>query len=319
MSNNVIFLLGPTASGKTALACALSENFPLDIVSVDSALVYRDMNIGTAKPDAATLSRYPHQLIDLISPAETYSAAQFRRDALEAIAASHANGRTPILVGGTMMYVKALREGLSELPIANPIIRGRIEAKAAESGWPALHLELAKVDALTAARLSPNDGQRIQRALEVYAATGISLSAQQNRHRDVSEHPNPFFFPFPYQAHVFGLLPSDRTALHQRIEARFTAMIAAGLLEELTEIRAKYEVTPDMPSMRAVGYRQAWQYLDNDISKSEFQVRAVIATRQLAKRQMTWMRTMADMETFDCLDAAVQTKITTRIQALLTT
>ena len=309
MSDNVIFLLGPTAAGKTALACALSDQLALDIVSVDSALVYRDMNIGTAKPDSATLIRYPHRLIDLISPAESYSAAEFRRDALAAISASHAAGRTPILVGGTMMYVKALREGLSELPTANPIIRGRIEAKAAENGWPALHLDLAKVDTVTAARLSPNDGQRIQRALEVYEVTGTPLSALQQRHAVAN--------PFPYQAHVLLLLPSDRAALHQRIHTRFEAMIAAGLVDELRGIRARYDVNADMPSMRAVGYRQAWQLLQSEITKSEFLTQGVIATRQLAKRQMTWMRSMTQAQTFDCLDAAADQKITAHIQAIL--
>jgi tRNA dimethylallyltransferase len=311
MSNNVIFLLGPTASGKTALACALSENFPLDIMSVDSALVYRDMNIGTAKPDAATLCRYPHQLIDLISPAETYSAAQFRRDALEAIAASHANGRTPILVGGTMMYVKALLDGLSQLPIANPSIRGLIEAKAAESGWPALHFKLALIDPVTAARLSPNDSQRIQRALEVYEITGIAMSTLQTRDRLVQ--------PFPYQASVLALLPSARDVLHTRIATRFEAMIHDGLVDELLMLRERYLLQADMPSMRCVGYRQAWQYLEGAINAKQFRDEGVVATRQLAKRQMTWLRSMPNVETFDCLDAAVQTKITTRIQALLTT
>ena len=311
MQNHVIFLLGPTATGKTALACAFSEIFPLDIVSVDSALVYRDMNIGTAKPDAATLSRYPHQLIDLISPEATYSAAQFRHDALAAIAISHAGGRTPILVGGTMMYVKALLDGLSQLPIANSNIRGRIEAKAAESGWPALHFKLALIDPVTAARLSPNDSQRIQRALEVYEITGVAMSTLQTRDALVQ--------PFPYQATVLALLPSARDVLHTRIATRFAAMINDGLVDELAMLRERYQLHRDMPSMRCVGYRQAWQYLDGAINAKQFRDEGVIATRQLAKRQMTWLRSMPNVETFDCLDAEVQTKITARIQALLAT
>ncbi len=309
MHNQVIFLLGPTATGKTALACRLSEIFPLDIVSVDSALVYRDMNIGTAKPDTATLARYPHRLIDLIAPDESYSAAQFRRDALAAIAASHALGRTPILVGGTMMYVKALLDGLSALPIANPNIREAIEAKAAESGWPDLHLQLAEVDPLTAARLSPNDSQRIQRALEVYEITGVPMSALQTRHEVAS--------PLPFTATILALLPLQRDVLHARIATRFDAMIDDGLVDELVSLRARYTLHAEMPSMRCVGYRQAWQFLENQINAKQFREQGVIATRQLAKRQMTWLRAMPNVETFDCLDANVESTISARIQAIL--
>jgi tRNA dimethylallyltransferase len=309
MHNQVIFLLGPTATGKTALACRLSELFRLDIVSVDSALVYRDMNIGTAKPDAATLARYPHQLIDLITPVEAYSAAQFRHDVLAAIAASHVRGRTPMLVGGTMMYVKALLDGLSTLPVANPSIRGAIEAKAAESGWPSLHLQLADVDPITAARLSPNDSQRIQRALEVYEITGMAMSALQTRHEVTS--------PFPYATTIFALLPSQRDVLHARIAARFDAMINAGLVDELKSLRLRYPLHAEMPSMRCVGYRQAWQFLEGAINAKQFRDQGVIATRQLAKRQMTWLRSMPSVETFDCLDANVESKIAACIQANL--
>jgi len=309
MHNQVIFLLGPTATGKTALACTLSECFQLDIVSVDSALVYRDMNIGTAKPDAATLHRYPHRLIDLITPEEIYSAAEFRQDALAAIAASHAAGRTPILVGGTMMYVNALLIGLSTLPTANPSIRKVIEAKAAESGWPSLHLQLAKVDPVTAARLSPNDSQRIQRALEVYEITGVAMSSLQTRDQSAAA--------IPYQATLLALLPSQREVLHARIATRFETMINDGLLEELSMLREQYQLHVDMPSMRCVGYRQAWQCLEGSINEKQFRDEGVIATRQLAKRQMTWLRSMSNVEVFDCLDAAVETKLATHIQALL--
>jgi tRNA dimethylallyltransferase len=315
MPPTVLFLLGPTASGKTAAACALADRFLLDIVSVDSALVYREMNIGTAKPDADMLARYPHRLIDLILPTESYSAAQFRHDALTAIRDSHAKGRTPILVGGTMMYVKALLDGLSTLPIANPSIREAIEAKAAESGWPALHLQLSQIDAATAARLSPNDSQRIQRALEVYEMTGSPLSVLQTREEVNGVN------TFPYQATIITLLPSDRSVLHQRIATRFDDMLVNGFVEEVRALRRQYVLTPDMPSMRCVGYRQVWQMLDGEITEAQMRETGIIATRQLAKRQMTWLRAMStsmpNVHALDCLDAAVVEKIAARIQAEL--
>jgi tRNA dimethylallyltransferase len=304
----VLFLLGPTAAGKTALACALCDAFPLDIISVDSALVYRDMNIGTAKPDAAMQARYPHQLIDLISPEEAYSAADFRRDALAAIRASHARERVPFLVGGTMMYIKALLEGLSTLPVANPSIRAVIEAKAAESGWPALHFKLAAIDPVTAARLAPNDAQRIQRALEVYEITGTPLSAlQQRAASSIATDSNIF----PFAATIMALLPSaatPRAVLHERIAARFDAMLDEGLIAEVASLQTRYRLMADMPSMRCVGYRQVWQHLAGELTVGKMREQGVAATRQLAKRQMTWLRAMQNeraMTVFEQLDDSV--------------
>jgi tRNA dimethylallyltransferase len=297
----VLFLLGPTAAGKTALACALAERFPLDLVSVDSALVYRHMNIGTAKPDAAVLRAYPHALIDLVDPTEAYSAASFRRDALNEIARIRAARRVPLLVGGTMMYVKALLDGLSALPPADPAIRAEIEAQAEREGWQQLHAKLAAVDPTTAARLAPNDGQRIQRALEVFELTGQPLSALQRR----AEQPAP---PFAWRG--VALLPSDRGVLHSRIADRFDAMLAAGFVDEVRDLRARFTLSPDMPSMRCVGYRQAWQYLDGDIDATQMRDQGIAATRQLAKRQLTWLRAMPSFEPLDCLDAQIEQRAT---------
>ncbi len=296
----VAFLLGPTASGKTAMACALRGRFAFEIVSVDSALVYREMNIGTAKPDAATLAGHPHRLIDLIDPDQAYSAADFRRDAMAAIDDIHAAGRMPLLVGGTMMYVKALIEGLSKLPPADPAIRAVIGATAAMHGWPALHAQLAAFDPPMATRLSPNDSQRIQRALEVHQITGVAMSTLQTR-----ATPNLDTEPvFPFDTAIFALTPSNRDVLHMRIAARFDAMIDAGLVDEVARLRTRYALDAGMPSMRCVGYRQAWQYLDGDISLDEMRLTGVSATRQLAKRQLTWLRSTAGVTTIDCLDPA---------------
>ncbi len=312
----VFFLLGPTASGKTALACHLIDQFApgirLEIVSVDSALVYRDMDVGTAKPDATMQARYPHRLIDLIAPTEAYSAADFRRDALAAIADITARGSTPLLVGGTMMYVKALLEGLSVLPPADRTVREALEAEAAQSGWPAMHERLARVDPVTAARLAPNDSQRIQRALEVYEISGVAMSALHQRDgRDADQS------VFPYQAHLFALVPSDRAALHARIATRFDQMLDAGLVDELTTLRSRYTLHSELPSMRAVGYRQVWQMLDGEIAFDAMREQAIAATRQLAKRQMTWLRSMPGVETFDCLDPAVNARVEARMRTIL--
>ncbi len=294
-----VFLMGPTASGKTAAAVALAARFPVEIISVDSALVYRDMNIGTAKPDAATLAEAPHHLIDLIDPAEVYSVAQFRRDALRLMADITARGRIPLLVGGTMLYFKALREGLSDLPQADAALRSAIEADAAVRGWAALHQDLALQDPITAARLQPTDTQRIQRALEVIALTGKPMSAAfaQSRSADL-----------PYRVLPIALMPSDRSVLHQRIAQRFDTMLAAGFLEELTDIRQRYPLSADMPAMRCVGYRQAWGYQDGEYSYDEMRDRGIFATRQLAKRQITWLRSTPDVQVVDCIadDAAEQ-------------
>lgn len=277
-----VLLMGPTATGKSALAVALAEALGGEIVTVDSAQVYRGMDIGTAKPDAATRARVPHHLIDLIDPTQAYSAARFCADATEAMAAIRMRGRLPILAGGTMLYFKALTEGLSALPRADPAIRAAIDAQAARAGWPALHAELARVDPVTAARLAPGDSQRIQRAIEVYRLTGQPLSSWQG-------HRSP---PADGDAIRIALVPGDRARLHREIATRFDAMLAAGLVDELAGLRSRYALDPSMPSMRCVGYRQAWQCLDGEIDRDGLRRTGIAATRQLAKRQMTWLRSM---------------------------
>ena len=305
----VIFLLGPTASGKTATALTLADRFNVELISVDSALVFRDMNIGTAKPDAATLQRYPHHLVNVIDPTEAYSAARFCVEANALISDIHARGRVPLLVGGTMLYVKALREGLSAMPAADASVRAAIAARADAAGWPTLHAELSKVDAVTAARLAPNDSQRISRALEVYALTGVPISALQTRDDAVS--------PFAYTSLMLGLCPTARAVLHTRIAARFDAMLAAGLLEEVTALKRTYALNADLPSMRCVGYRQAWEYLEGLIDKATLRESGIIATRQLAKRQLTWLRSTPDLENFDCLRATLADDIAFRVAQFL--
>lgn len=280
-----ILLMGPTAAGKSALALALAEKLDGEIVSVDSAQVFRGMDIGTAKPDAATRVRARHHLIDLIEPTEVYSAARFRTDALAAIANIRARGRTPIVCGGTMLYFKALAEGLSALPSADPKVRAEIDARGAREGWPALHAELSRVDPDTAARLEPMDAQRIQRALEVWRITGVPLSKLLHRRTQGEALLEP--------AIRIALVPSDRARLHRAIAERFDAMLARGLVGELRELRRRYALTPQLPSMRCVGYRQAWSYIDGDINADELRVSGIAATRQLAKRQFTWLRATA--------------------------
>ena len=282
--------MGPTASGKSRLAMALARARDLEIVSVDSAQVYRDMDIGTAKPTAAERAAIPHHLIDLLSPNESYSAARFRTDALAAIASIRSRGRLALLVGGTMLYFKALREGLSALPQADAASRAAIDHEAAARGWPALHGELARVDPATAARLAPNDAQRIQRALEVYRMTGSPMSAQFAPATGAA-------LPFPLVQ--IGLVPTDRAALHARIAERFEAMLAAGLMDEVRRLRERYDLTPTMSSMRAVGYRQAWEHLDGVYDRAELRDRGIFATRQLAKRQLTWLRSWPELVTID--------------------
>jgi tRNA dimethylallyltransferase len=276
-----IFLMGPTASGKTALACELSERFPLELVSVDSALVYRGMDIGTAKPDAATLARYPHALVDIRDPAQPYSAADFRADALPLMRQISSRGRVPLLVGGTGLYFRALQQGLSDLPEADPATRARLAALAAQIGWPAMHARLAVLDPVAAARIDRNDVQRLQRALEVIELTGRPLSALQRGGSGA---------PFPWRVLKLALLPADRGVLHERIAQRIDAMLAAGFLDEVRQLRARGDLHPELPAIRAVGYRQAWEHLDGHASLAEFRDRAIFATRQLAKRQITWLR-----------------------------
>ncbi len=313
----VIFLLGPTASGKTALACALVDAVRdmshIELVSVDSALVYRDMNIGTAKPAPAVLAKYPHRLIDLIAPTEAYSAAVFCRDARAAVADIVARGNVPLLVGGTMMYVKALLEGLSSMPAASKAVRALIESDASRLGWPAMHARLAAIDGATAARLDPNDSQRIQRALEVYDVSGVPLSVLQTRDKSSAPARNDF----PYAATLIALVPADRVALHARIGVRFDNMLADGLVNEVRQLRTRYALTADMPSMRAVGYRQVWQFLDGASSEAQMREDGVAATRQLAKRQLTWLRSMPHSEVFDALAPTVAAQVTARVRAIL--
>ena len=287
-----ILLMGPTASGKTAVAMELARHFPVELVSVDSAQVFLDMDVGTAKPDAATLKAFPHHLIDLISPEEAYSAARFREDALTAMAEISARGKTPLLVGGTMLYFKTLLEGLADLPKACPKTRMDIDSQADAQGWPAVHAELAHVDPETAARLHPTDSQRIQRALEVFRLAGRPMSALFAE----SQQQSP-----PYDFLSLGLLPSDRSVLHARIAERFDAMLDAGLVDEVVELRAKYHLHLNLPSMRCVGYRQVWEALDGIIPRTEMRDRGIFATRQLAKRQITWLSNTLKPEVFDCL------------------
>ena len=292
-----IFLMGPTASGKTGAAVALAAALPVEIISVDSALVYRDMDIGTAKPDAATLQQAPHHLINLIPPTQAYSAANFRQDALDLMADISARGRIPLLVGGTMLYFKALEQGMSGLPEADAQVRMSLDAEAAAIGWPAMHAKLAGIDALTAARLAPNDSQRIQRALEVHAISGRRLSdliaAQSSQ-------------VLPYQVLKIALLPSDRQLLHARIAMRFEQMLAAGLVDEVRALLIKYPVlTAESTAMRCVGYRQVLHYLAGEIGLEELRDRGVFATRQLAKRQLTWLRSMPQVRALDCLQSNI--------------
>lgn len=295
-----ILLMGPTASGKTALAAALAEKLGCEIVSVDSAQVYRHMNIGTAKPDAGLRARVPHHLIDLVEPHESYSAARFRDDALIAMREITERGNIPLLCGGTMLYYQALTAGLSDLPEADPAIRLVIDSMAADSGWAALHGELARVDPETAARLEPNDAQRIQRALEVYYLTNKPLSTLISK---------PKYVYFPYSPIRIALIPSDRAALHARIAQRFEVMLELGLIGEVRRLRDRYALDPAMPSMRCVGYRQVWQYLDGAFGLAALREKGVAATRQLAKRQLTWLRAMKDVTAFDCLAADLDDQV----------
>ena len=283
----VLALIGPTASGKTALAVELVQRAPMEIISVDSGMVYRGMDIGTAKPDAATLAVAPHHLIDVRDPSDPYSAADFRRDALACITDILARGRQPLLVGGSMLYFKVLRDGLTELPQADGALRAAIEAAAAAQGWPALHARLARVDPATAARLQASDSQRIQRALEVYELTGEPLSAWHARTRDQV---------LPFRLRQFALWPQDRDVLHARIGQRLEQMWAQGLVAEVQALCELTPANPDLPAWRSVGYRQVLAYLQGDYDRSELEERALFATRQLAKRQLTWLRSFDGIE-----------------------
>jgi tRNA dimethylallyltransferase len=292
--------MGPTASGKTCVAAHLATRFPIEIVSVDSAQVYRHMDIGTAKPDAALLRRVPHHLIDILDPTERYSAGQFRADAAALVRAIGARGRIPLFVGGTMLYFKALREGLSPLPRADGALRARIDLAAREQGWPALHAELARFDPQAAARIQPNDAQRVQRALEVYYLTGEPMS------RLLARGPAAALGDAML---AVALEPSERARLHDRIGQRFDAMLERGLVEEVVGLRSRFALTADLPSMRAVGYRQVWRYLEGELPRTQLRAGAVPASRQLAKRQLTWLRGMAGVARFDCLAADLCARI----------
>ena len=276
-----IFLMGPTASGKTGLAVELCERFPLDIISVDSALVYRGMDIGTAKPDNETLKKAPHRLIDIRDPAERYSAADFCDDALLEMKSITASGRVPLLVGGTMLYFHALEHGLSELPAADPAVRLKLEQQAADIGWAAMHQILQQKDPVAAARIHPNDPQRIQRALEVISLSGQSLSDLQAQSSGSS---------LDYRIHKIIISPAERSLLHQRIEQRFDLMMEDGFLDEIKGLYGRSDLHADLPSMRAVGYRQAWSYLNGEYTFEQMRDKSIAATRQLAKRQLTWLR-----------------------------
>ena len=299
-----ILLMGPTASGKTAVAMALADRFPVELVSVDSAQVFIDMDVGTAKPDRATLAQYPHRLIDLISPEESYSAARFRTDALAAMAAITAAGKVPVLVGGTMLYFRALLHGLADLPQADAALRAEIDAEAAALGWPALHAKLALFDPSTAARLHPTDSQRIQRALEICRLSGRPMSELLAE----SEQQGP-----PYDLLSIGLLPADRAVLHERIARRFDEMLLAGLDDEVRALRRKYRLSLGLPSMRCVGYRQVWEAQEGIIPQKDLRDRGIFATRQLAKRQITWLTNSFTAENYDCLDPALADKVAARV------
>lgn len=290
MKKPIVCLLGPTASGKTPLAIELAKQFPLAIVSVDSAMVYQGMNIGTAKPDAEILKEVPHRLIDIVDPSQPYSAGQFRVDALEAIREIYAENKIPLLVGGTMLYFRILKQGLAALPKADPVIREELQARAFKEGWQALHEQLKAIDPAAALKIHPNDSQRIQRALEVYLLTGQAMTFwQQHATSPLND----------YACHEFALFPESREALHLRISARFHDMLRQGLLEEVRHLYARPDLSADLPAIRSVGYRQVWKYLSQEITYEEMCEQVQSATRQLAKRQMTWLRSWPELTVFN--------------------
>lgn len=286
----IVYLMGPTASGKTPLAIELVQHFPLDIISVDSALVYKDMNIGTAKPTPAELQVAPHKLINILDAKEAYSAGQFCSDAIREIKVSWANGRIPLLVGGTMLYFRALQQGLAPLPPADACVRAKLSERAEQEGWEALHAELNKIDKEAAKRIMPRDSQRIQRALEVYLLTGKNITTWQKEQTQQT---------MPFTIHSLALLPMDRKQLHKRIELRFDNMLQQEFIAEVESLFKRGDLHADLPSIRAVGYRQAWDYLSGEINKEEMREQALAATRQLAKRQITWLRSWNEVQLFD--------------------
>jgi len=288
----VLFLMGPTASGKTDLALNLYDHTDVEIISVDSALIYREMDIGTAKPDRETLEKYPHALVDILDPTEVYSASDFAEGARQLIDQAHSQGKLPVLVGGTILYFKALAEGLAKLPEANAEIRAEIDAQAEQEGWPAVHARLAKLDPASGERLGPNDQQRIQRALEVFLMTGRSIDSHWQEQQTLE---------LPWKVIPIALMPEDRAQLHKRIELRFNLMLEQGFEAEVVRLRERGDLNLNLPSMRCVGYRQMWQYLDGELDWQEMHHKGVVATRQLAKRQMTWLRSWQGAEVIDPL------------------
>ncbi|MEX0739460.1 MAG: tRNA (adenosine(37)-N6)-dimethylallyltransferase MiaA [Pseudohongiella sp.] len=296
-----ICLLGPTASGKTALAVELVQRLPFTIINVDSAQIYRGMDIGTGKPDAATLRLAPHRLIDFMDPAQSYSAARFRTDAIREMRDIRSQGRIPLLVGGTMLYFKALRDGLAVLPEADPDVREQISRLAQQHGWPAVHARLAAVDKVAAERIHPNDPQRLQRALEVYMVTGRSMTDLQSRNLVTDSLSEELLF--------VSIQPTERSVLHAKIESRFRQMLDDGLVDEVQRLRRRDDLHVGLPSIRSVGYRQVWQYLDGEISFDAMVERGIIATRQLAKRQVTWLRSWDKLHNFDSESPETMTKV----------
>ncbi len=301
-----LFVMGPTASGKTDLALKLYDHLDCELISVDSALVYRGMDIGTAKPDATTLARYPHRLVDIRDPAEPYSAADFREDCLAAMAEITARGRIPLLVGGTMLYYKVLLEGLAEMPAADERVRRQILDEAAEHGWPWVHQQLQAVDPQAAARINPNDPQRLQRALEIWRVSGRTMSEIQAEQQ---------VEPLPYRTLQFAVAPQARSVLHERIALRFTQMLEQGFIDEVQALRARGDLDKSLPAIRAVGYRQVWEYLDGDYDYAAMVEKGIIATRQLAKRQFTWLRRWQQLHWVDSLAPDLLAEVLKIIQA----
>ncbi len=297
-----IFLMGPTAAGKTDLAIALTQSLPCELISVDSAMVYRGMDIGTAKPSPEVLAAHPHRLVDIRDPAESYSAAQFCGDALQAMAEITARGKIPLLVGGTMLYYKALVDGLAEMPPADAEVRAELEAQARELGLGELHRQLAEIDPVSAARIHPNDPQRLIRALEVYRVSGQSMTAHRERQSAETRGSDAGAGGhLPYTVASLAIAPTDRHILHERIALRFSQMLEQGFVDEVRELRARSDLHVGLPSIRAVGYRQVWDYLDSKLTAEQMRERGIIATRQLAKRQFTWLRSWSDVHWLDSL------------------
>jgi len=305
-----VAIMGPTASGKTAAALAIAQQVPCEIISVDSALVYRGMDIGTAKPSKEELAAVPHHLIDIIDPLDSYSVAQFRTDTLRLVAEISSRGRVPLLVGGTMLYYKGLADGLDDLPGADAALRAQLDEEAARIGWPAMHARLAQIDPETAARLKPADAQRIQRALEIHALSGKPMS-ELLAQREKEE--------LPFGLASFALEPSDRGWLHERIARRFDIMLDSGFLDEVKTLRARGDLHPGLPSIRCVGYRQAWEYLDGSIDYATMRETGIIATRQLCKRQLTWLRAMPDRIVVDCCAADASEQLQQQVLAKIAT